>query len=343
MDGDAGESVTVVIATHNRPSELRRTLSHLIDLPEAPQIIVIENRSTSERPEHQPGHDPRIQLVELPTNLGAAARTVGARLATTPYVAFCDDDAWWEPRSLSAAVDRLDADPRIGLVAARILVGPERTVDPTSAIMETGPLDEWLRPSPDGTRGVTGFLACAAVVRRAAFLAVGGFDPHLHIGGEEELVALDLADAGWKLVYLPHAVVRHFPSDQRDVPARQRMLTRNEVLVAGLRYSGRAGAGRLGRWARIPPSTARRSALATLKSGPWMISRRRPVRPEIEAAFLRPPVSHSTHRGRRVSNWLPGSEPGAGGGRTSVMPASGRSYSWGGGPCRRPSPGEGWL
>ncbi len=49
---------------------------------------------------------------------------------------------------------------------------------------------------------VLGFLACAAIVRRKAYLEVGGFDPRMMIGGEEELLAADLASAGWGLAYV---------------------------------------------------------------------------------------------------------------------------------------------
>ncbi|MEV4708894.1 glycosyltransferase [Actinoplanes sp. NPDC049316] len=43
------------------------------------------------------------------------ARTIGVRRLDTPYVAFCDDDTWWEPGSLRVAAELLDAYPRIGV------------------------------------------------------------------------------------------------------------------------------------------------------------------------------------------------------------------------------------
>jgi GT2 family glycosyltransferase len=82
---------------------------------------------------------------------------------------------------------------------------------------------------------VLGFLGCAAVLRRRAFLAAGGFSELLFIGGEEQLLALDLAVAGWAACYLDDVVARHWPSAARDDAARQRLLARNEVLIAWLR------------------------------------------------------------------------------------------------------------
>jgi GT2 family glycosyltransferase len=284
------ERVTVVIATHNRRDELCRTL-RMMSASETPlPIVVVDNLSTDGTASAVRGDFPAVTVVTLPSNEGAAARNVGARLANTPYVAFCDDDSWYEPGALDLAADRLDAHPSIGLLAATVLVGPEATVDPTSTEMAGGILDGDWRRDGRGPRAVTGFLACAAVIRRRAFLAAGGFEPHLKIGGEEELISLDLARAGWKLLYLPEAVVHHMPSTLRDSPGRQRLLTRNALLIAALRYSEPAIARRLG--AAWREGRAGRPALGgiadALSSSPWVWSRRSPVSCRVETAFLDP-------------------------------------------------------
>jgi GT2 family glycosyltransferase len=281
-------SVTSVIATRNRWEELAATLDRLTSLPERPPVLVVDNASSDGTPERVASAYPEVTAVALPANVGAAARTVGARLASTPFVAFNDDDSWWEPGALSLAADLLRQDPRIGLVAGHILVGNGREPDPTSELMAAGPLDEWLQPSPHGRRGVTGFLACAAVVRRSAFLAVGGFDQHLFIGGEEELVALDLADAGWKLVYEPRLIARHQPSPKRDTRHRQRVLARNHLLTGWMRLSAPAALRRsctawwsaLGHDPRGWPGVA-----AALPDAGWALARRRVVAKAVEEAF----------------------------------------------------------
>ncbi|MBO0747428.1 MAG: hypothetical protein J2O47_03700, partial [Acidimicrobiaceae bacterium] len=169
-------------------------------------------------------------------------------------------------------------------------VGPADTDDPTSTMMAEGALDERMVRSPLGRRGVTGFLACAAVVRRAAFLAVGGFESHLGIGSEEELISLDLAEGGWKLVYAPGAIVHHYPSLRRDARLRRRLVVRNGLLTALLRYSRVTIAGRalqaLGSGARSPGLWA--GLAGAVASAPWALARRRTVSSTIEAAFVRP-------------------------------------------------------
>jgi GT2 family glycosyltransferase len=225
----------VVIATRDRSSSLAITVDRLEALPEKPRIIVVDNASTVSAVGDLRHAHPDVEILELPTNVGGAARNVGARQARTPYVAFADDDSWWDPGALPAAVSVMRADPLTALVAARILVGPEAALDPTSALMARGPLDSAGRPRPDGRRSVIGFLACGALVHRARFLAAGGFDPQLLVGGEEEALWLNLASAGWRLVYAPEAVVRHHPYGAREPARRSRLQARNALMV-GWRY-----------------------------------------------------------------------------------------------------------
>jgi hypothetical protein len=58
---------------------------------------------------------------------------------------------------------------------------------------------------------VLGFLACGAVARRSTVLACGGFHGRFGFGGEEHLLAVDMAAAGWGLAYVDHVVAHHEP------------------------------------------------------------------------------------------------------------------------------------
>jgi GT2 family glycosyltransferase len=278
------DRVAVVIATRNRGTELVGTLTRLLALHEQPPIVVVDNGSTDGTAELVRAHHPGVQVVGLRRNRGAAARTVGARLVDSPYVAFSDDDSWWAPGALSRAADLLDRHPRLAVLAARVLVGPEQRLDPVCQEMAHSPL-----PPADDLPGpsVLGFIACGAVVRRAAFLEVGGFDARLGVGGEEELVAVDLAVRGWGLAYVDEVVAFHHPSPTRDPSGRRRVQVRNALWSAWLRRP-------LGGAAR---QTAHLVALALHQPGassglllallglPWVLRERRAVPRELEAAL----------------------------------------------------------
>ncbi len=225
------EAVTVVIATRNRRPGLCATLERLAALPERPQVIVVDNGSTDGTPAAVRRAFPRTEVVALRRNRGASARNVGVRRARTPYVALSDDDSWWEPGSLDRAVRVLDAAPQVGLITGTTLVGPENAPDPINALLAASPLDRVGLPGPR----VLGFLSCAAVTRKAAYLAAGGYSRLLFIGGEEELLAYDLTAQRWPLVYCADIVVHHWPSAARDARLRRSQELRNYVLVTWLR------------------------------------------------------------------------------------------------------------
>jgi GT2 family glycosyltransferase len=222
--------VTVVVVSRNRRDELLETLGR-----HRARTVLVDNGSTDGTADAVRARHPDVEVVTLDRNLGAYARTLGARRAGTPFVAFADDDSWWAPGSLRAAADVLHAHRRVALVAARVLVGPTERLDPVCVEMAASPLRlEGLGPR------LLGFVACGAMVRTDAFLAVGGFDRIVRFPGEEERVALDLTEAGWALVYRDDVVVHHHPSPQRHGPAaRVRAITRASLLTAVLRLPAR--------------------------------------------------------------------------------------------------------
>ena len=229
-----GPRVSVVMLTHNRTEQTLRSLGELIALPERPPLVVVDNASSDGTPAAVRREYPDVRVIELPENIGAAARNDGVEAVDTEYVAFSDDDSWWAPGALARAVEAFDRHPRLAAVHGRILVGDDEREDPICAELRDSPLPG--DPSLPGTR-LLGFLACAVVVRRAAFEAVHGFEPNIKIGGEEEWMACDLAAAGWEIRYLPEIVVHHHPPPRvgAAADARRRIGLRNTLWFSWLR------------------------------------------------------------------------------------------------------------
>ena len=274
MSAPAGPPVTVVVMTRNRWDDLAASLPH----HEAP-VIVVDNGSTDGTPQRVRQSFPSVAVIELHRNLAAVARNVGVEAATTPYVAFADDDSWWEPGALARAAAILDAHPRLAVLAGRILVGTDGRPDPVCEAMAASPLGtEADLPGPS----VLGFVACGAVVRRDAFLDAGGFDQVIGFPGEEEGLALDLADRGWGLAYVDDVVAHHHPSSSRSTSHARRVLeTRNDLLtcllhrpwpVVGRRFLDVWRAGSVGRAA----------VLRAIRRAPRALRHRRPTSPSVE-------------------------------------------------------------
>ncbi|MFI6934138.1 glycosyltransferase family 2 protein [Streptomyces sp. NPDC050287] len=288
---------TVVVITHNRCPELLRTLDRLAELPERPRVIVTDNASTDGTADAVTRHHPEVLLLRPGRNLGAVGRNLAMRQVHTPYVAFCDDDSWWAPGSLSGAADLLDRHPALGAVTARIVVEPDGTEDPIVTELRDSPLSGpgWL-PGP----ALGSFLAAATVLRSDAFRAAGGFHPRLWLGGEEELLAADLAGDGWWLTYADHLTVHHQPSAVRDATLRRAHGIRNTLWFTWLRRPAGRALRRTVHLARtVPRDTVSLRAFAEATAAlPWVLRERRVLPREVESRLrlLEDPQRRSSAR-----------------------------------------------
>jgi GT2 family glycosyltransferase len=277
--------ISIVILTYNRIDELIRTLEHTFALPEAPCVVVVDNASTDSTSCIVAQRFPEVTLITLKHNIGAAARNIGVQQVQTPFVAFSDDDSWWAQGSLNKAVRLLDAYPTIAALCARILLGPEEREDPICKQMEHSPLPSDGLPGP----ALLGFIACAIVFRRDAYLDAGGYEQKFFVGGEEELLTLDLASNGWSVVYSPEMTVHHYPSPQRDNIGRQKIVVRNALWVAWLRLPLSAAVRKSWQLCRAAPSQSviRAALLNAARELPWVWRKRRVLPPEVQAMYRR--------------------------------------------------------
>jgi GT2 family glycosyltransferase len=272
------EECAIVIATYNRCAVLKETLEALYELRTKPRIVVADNASTDATEAVCKRFGARVLLLKMRRNLGAAARTVGAREAGTPFVAFCDDDCVWLPGALERAVERFQAYPDVAILNGRVLVGDGEKTDPAC---------EAMRACADGARipgvPIVYFMAGASIARTDAFLAAGGYHRRYFIGAEESLVSL--AAQGWRLWYCDDLLIRHRPSQvNRDAKARKRLVVRNRLWTVLLRCSLPTALTVLARYARMArrDPIAREALREALAGLPWIVRERRPIPRQLE-------------------------------------------------------------
>ena len=120
--------LTALVKTFERPHALRRLVASIRRLyPGLPIIVVDDSR--------QPSRLPGVELVTLPFDSGVSAgRNAGLARVTTPYVLLLDDDRIFFRRTgLAPALEILQANPQIDLLAGKVLDLPFYTsVDCTS-------------------------------------------------------------------------------------------------------------------------------------------------------------------------------------------------------------------
>lgn len=272
--------VTVAVLSRGRAVELERSLRRLTRLDERPAVVVV---AAGDEAAAVAAGFPGVELARLPEGTLAARRNAAARMARTPFVAFCDEGAWWSSGSLSRAAELLEEHSRLAVVAARVLVGAERRDDPLSLQLALSPLP--LDPGHPG-RSVAGFRADASLLRRSAFLQAGGFDERFDPGGEEDLLAIDLLSAGWAIAYVADVVAHRDPA---RVPSgtQRRLLSRNALWLAWLRRPVKTAVLRtLGIvWRGLREPQVAGSLVDALAGLPWVLRERRPAPEQVEAAL----------------------------------------------------------
>jgi glycosyltransferase involved in cell wall biosynthesis len=180
----------VVVPTVGRPC-----LATLLDALDAGQgsgprrILVVDDRPSPDGPLPLGRAGASVEVLRGPARGPAAARNVGWRVATAPWVAYLDDDVVPGPTwRADLAADLAEAGPDVAAVSGRLRV----------------PLPMGRRPT-DWERNVTGladarWITADLVFRRAALASVGGFDERFRRAYREDAdLAARLAGAGWRL------------------------------------------------------------------------------------------------------------------------------------------------
>ena len=125
--------------------------------------------------------------------------------ATGKYVLFLDSDAVLSKRAIGALVQRMEADPSIGIAGCKIMNWHTRKID------------QWIYAEPYETHGNVGFdsysfSAAGALARAEALRDVGGFWERLFIYNEEVDLSIRMLRGGYRIVYAPDARVFHRPA-----------------------------------------------------------------------------------------------------------------------------------
>jgi GT2 family glycosyltransferase len=283
--------------THERRDEVLETLRRMTALPDAAPIILVDNASTDGTADAVAAEYPEVELIRSDRNLGAAGRNRAVERVRTRYVAFCDDDTRWQPGALTRAVALLDEHPELASVTGRCLVEPDLREDPITPEMRDSPV-----PGPGWMPGPTllGVMAGLSTFRVRAFREVGGFCERMWLGGEEELLALDLAAGGWWMCWSADVVVHHRPSVARDPTGRRRLGIRNTLWTQWLRRPVCVALRRSAEILRGAPRdpTTLRAVADALAGLPWVLRHRQVVPPHVEEglATLEEPQRRSTAR-----------------------------------------------
>jgi len=272
-------------------------------------VIVVDNGSTDGSLELL--RERGARAIEMGRNTGfAVAANRGIEAATAGYVALVNTDVELAPDWLERMAVALAGSPRSASVASKMLDLSDRTrvYDAGDILRRDGVCEQRGRFGPDDGRYDAPeemFAACAgaALYRREAVLAVGGFDERFVVYLEDVDLGLRLQLAGWTCRYEP-AVAYHASEGSSGALERplEAWVERNTLLLVAkafpLRWLPYVAYRQLGwGWHALRERRLRahvRGALAALPLLPAMLRERRALRASakapIEAAVPQRPI-----------------------------------------------------
>lgn len=201
--------VSVIIPTYNRASTLRRTVDSALAQTYQPlEVIVVDDGSTDGTLEVLRSYGDRIHAITQPNGGPSAARNTGAKAANGEWLAFLDSDDVWRPEKIGRQV-RMAADQVRKIdccMANAAIINEDGSHGPTtfdvSGVGTRRPDGYWLNPAALFASRFILFNQ-VALIRREAFVRVGGFNPELRLLEDHDL-AFRLALGGpWAFVADP--------------------------------------------------------------------------------------------------------------------------------------------
>lgn len=216
------------------------------------EVIVVDDASADGTAGWLAECFPGVRVVRMARPTGfAAACNAGARAASSPVLAFLNNDAEVRPGWARALLDELAAHPEAAIVGALSLRrdAPEIVdsagirLSPSGAASDVaiGRPASSVAPGSDEVAAVSGVSLAA---RSAWFTAAGGFDERLYMYFEDVELCLRAWLHGHTVRLAPAAVVLHAggaTAGSRYAPLRNYYGSRNRIIVAA-RTHGRAGA-----------------------------------------------------------------------------------------------------
>jgi N-acetylglucosaminyl-diphospho-decaprenol L-rhamnosyltransferase len=249
--GITAPDITVLVVTWNGRHFLERCLDSLRRqsmADEAYEVLVVDNASTDGTAELLAADYPKVRLVTSPVNTGfAGGCRLGMAATRAPTVVLLNNDAVAEPDFLERIIEPL-SDPAVGATTARVLLmarfRPARSGEvpslrsPDGDLVEAGPGDDpatlvdvvnstgnvvdargygrdrgWLEiDGRDYGTDVFSFCGAAAALNACAVASVGGFDEDFFLYYEDVDLSWRLRLGGYRVAYVPNAVVRHHHS-----------------------------------------------------------------------------------------------------------------------------------
>jgi len=236
--------VSIVIVNRNSKLFVNRLMETLISscekIGKCNEIIIVDNASTDDclqvfEEYSKKVKKPLVKIIRLKRNTGFCyAANVGVAFAHSELVAILNPDLYVDDNWLIHILKIFETLPRVGIVQPQIhwYQCPEK-------VQSLGLYADIIGNYKDNKFGSKAILApfgAAYVVRRNAFMKIGGLDPTYFMYGDELDIGLRMWLAGWMVVLEPASRVYHYmggvtPPSAYFLYLKYFLMRRNQIIT----------------------------------------------------------------------------------------------------------------
>ena len=219
LESPAAPAVQVIIVAWNSGEHLQRALDALDAQSFRDFTVTVWDNASSDGAVDRLRTAANVQVVRSPENLGfAAGNNRAAALSRSPWIALLNPDAFPERTWLQALLDVASAHHADAVASLQVTAEDSAVLDGAGDVFSVAGIawrGGYRHPRSSAPREpVEVFSPCgaAALYRRSAFEAVGGFDERYFCYFEDVDLGARLRARGGAVVMAPEAVVAHVGS-----------------------------------------------------------------------------------------------------------------------------------
>jgi N-acetylglucosaminyl-diphospho-decaprenol L-rhamnosyltransferase len=202
-----GAKISVIIVAFQSRGIIETAVDSVVGCGE---VICVDNASSDRLDEALADRD--IVYVRNDENVGyARACNQGAEIATGELILFMNPDVELAPGAIEAFSNAVRRYPDVDVFVPRTVRGDGRPWNRAVSNFEKskGRYSQHLRQEAIGDCSVRFVDGGVFLIRRSAFLALGGFDENIFLYFEDDDLSLRLLAAGHQIVYVHDALATH--------------------------------------------------------------------------------------------------------------------------------------
>lgn len=195
--------VSIAIITFNRLMSLIESLRVILNQDyKNIEIIVVDNNSTDGTADYVNNNYPQVKLIKLSKNIGISSWNEAFKISKGEYIMVLDDDSYPLNGTILKGVEEMINNTEIGIIAFNVI--NLKFYFSESAGIEKNPIL---------------FVGCGALIRKNLFVKIGYFNELIFIYFHEIDFSIRCLNSGYKINYLPEAIVVH---DQNLINRKQK-------------------------------------------------------------------------------------------------------------------------